>query len=186
MTFTHLSLGTPVVRAADTITGDLGGIGARFIMNGEIAENRFSLIEHPIVPRGLAAPMHLHTREDEYSFVLEGTWGFKLGDEVVHAGPGDLVYKPRNVWHTFWNASDQPARLLEIISPAGFEYFFEKLAKVLESDPDDIDAVVALNAQYGLEMDFSSVPGLVAAHGLVAADVDAAMVDDEPPDRERH
>ncbi len=182
MTFTHLSLGKPVVRTADTITGDLGGIGARFIMSGESAEDRFSLIEHPIVPRGLAAPMHMHTREDEYSFVLEGTWGFKLGDEVVHAGPGDLVYKPRNVWHTFWNASDHPARLLEIISPAGFEYFFEELAKVLESDPDNLDAVVALNARYGLEMDFSSVPGLVATHGLVAADIDAALVDEDPAD----
>ena len=73
-----------------------------------------------------------------FSFVLEGTWGFMLGDEIVHAGPGDLVYKPRNVWHTFWNASDQPARLLEVISPAGFEHFFEELARVLESDPDDI------------------------------------------------
>lgn len=181
MTFINLSLGTPVVRAADTVTGDLGGIGARFVMSGEPADGRFSLIEHPIVPRGLAAPMHLHTREDEYSFILEGSWGFQLGDEVVHAEPGDLVYKPRDVWHTFWNASDQPARLLEIISPAGFEHFFEELAEALEADPDDIDGAVALNAKYGLEMDFASVSTLVAAHGLVAADIDAAMADDDSP-----
>ena len=54
--------------------------------------------------------------------------GALLGDDVVEAGPGDLVYKPRGQWHTFWNAGDEPARILEIISPAGFEQFFAELA----------------------------------------------------------
>lgn len=72
MTFLNLSLGTPVVRPADTVTGDLSALGARFIMDGRPSEGHCSLVEHPIVPRGLAAPMHLHTREDEFSFVLEG------------------------------------------------------------------------------------------------------------------
>ena len=78
-------------------------------------------------PRALAAPLHRHTREDEYSFVLEGRMGALLGDEVVEAGPGDLVFKPRNEWHTFWNAGDEPCRILEIIAPAGFEHFFKEL-----------------------------------------------------------
>ena len=78
-------------------------------------------------PRALAAPLHRHTREDEYSFVLEGRMGALLGDDVVEAGPGDLVHKPRNQWHTFWNAGDEPCRILEIISPAGFERFFAEL-----------------------------------------------------------
>ena len=78
-------------------------------------------------PRALAAPLHRHTREDEYSYVLEGRMGALLGDDVVEAGPGDLVFKPRNQWHTFWNAGDEPCRILEIISPAGFERFFQEL-----------------------------------------------------------
>ena len=78
-------------------------------------------------PRALAAPLHRHTREDEYSYVLEGRVGALLGDEVLVAGPGDLIFKPRNQWHTFWNAGDEPARILEIISPAGFERFFDEL-----------------------------------------------------------
>src|SRR5215470_583028 len=78
-------------------------------------------------PRHLAAPLHRHNREDEYSFVLEGRMGALLGDDVVEAGPGDLVYKPRGQWHTFWNAGDSECRILEIISPAGFEKFFEEL-----------------------------------------------------------
>jgi hypothetical protein len=53
--------------------------------------------------------------------------GALLGDDVVEAGPGDLVFKPRNQWHTFWNAGDEPCRILEIISPAGFERYFQEL-----------------------------------------------------------
>ena len=55
--------------------------------------------------------------------------GALLGDDVVEAGPGDLVFKPRNQWHTFWNAGDEPCRILEIISPAGFERFFQELVR---------------------------------------------------------
>jgi mannose-6-phosphate isomerase-like protein (cupin superfamily) len=87
-----------------------------------------SLVENPIPPRALAAPLHRHYREDEYSLVLEGRMGAILGDDVVEAGPGDLVYKPRGQWHTFLNAGDEPSRILEINSPADFEQFFAELA----------------------------------------------------------
>ncbi len=170
MSFINLSLDHPVVRQGETETGALIAMGARFVMDGSDAERRFGLIEHPIVPRGLAAPMHRHSREDEYSFVLTGRWGFQLGDEIVYGEPGDLVFKPRDVWHSFWNASDEPASLLEIISPSGFEHFFVELSRMLEehgmSRPD---LFAALNARYGLDMDFGSIDRLVEAHGLVAS-----------------
>lgn len=166
MTFLNLGLGSPVVRADETTTGVLGVVGARFIMSGEPSEGRFSVVEHPIAPRGLAAPVHLHTREDEFSFILEGRWGFQLGSDVVFAEPGDLVYKPRDVWHTFWNATDQPARLLEIISPAGFEQLFVDLAELLETDPENNEAVTALGVAYGLETDMEATAQVVAEHGL--------------------
>lgn len=112
--------------------------------------------------------MHRHTHEDEYSFILEGRWGFQLGDEVVYGEPGDLVYKPRGVWHSFWNASDGPARLLEIISPSGFEHYFVELSRLFEEyGMSRMDLFEELNARYGLEMDFDSIEGLVQAHGLV-------------------
>ena len=88
----------------------------------------FSLVEHPIPPKTLVAPVHIHEREDEYSFVLEGRMGAKLGDDVVYAEVGDLAFKPRNQWHTFWNPDDTPCRILEIIAPGGFEHFFEEMA----------------------------------------------------------
>jgi len=170
MSFINLTLDHPVVTSGETATGALIGMGARFVMDGGDAGGRFGLIEHPIIPRGLACPMHLHTREDEYSFILEGRWGFQLGDRIVYGEPGDLVYKPRDVWHSFWNASDQPARLLEIISPSGFEHYFVELARLFDSlSGNDPEAFAALNEKYGLRMDFDSVPGLLEAHGLVAA-----------------
>ena len=66
--------------------------------------------------------------------------GALLGDDVVEAGPGDLVYKPRGQWHTFWNAGDEPARILEIISPAGFEKFFAELAPLAAGGAPDPEA----------------------------------------------
>ena len=97
-----------IVGPQDGKAGFLGSIGVRFMIDGVEAGERFSLVEHPMPPRALAAPLHRHNREDEYSFVLEGRMGALLGDDVVEAGPGDLVFKPRGQWHTFWNAGDEP------------------------------------------------------------------------------
>ena len=118
-------------------------------------------------PRKLAAPLHRHSREDEYSFVLEGKVGALLGGEVVYGQPGDLIFKPRNQWHTFWNAGDTPARILEIISPAGFERYFEELVELLpKAGPPDPTAIGALAARYGLEVDFESIPRLAEEFGI--------------------
>jgi mannose-6-phosphate isomerase-like protein (cupin superfamily) len=155
-----------IVGPQDGAVGFLGTIGVRWMIDGEHPQQRFSLIEHPMSPRALAAPLHRHTREDEYSYVLEGRMGALLGDEVVEAGPGDLVFKPREQWHTFWNAGDTPCRILEIISPAGFENFFRELDAMggaVASDPADMGA---LCERYGLEMRPDSVPELLERFGL--------------------
>src|ERR1700730_4464126 len=117
-----------VVGPHDGKSGFLVTIGVRFMIDGDEAHGNFSLVEHPMSPHALAAPLHRHTREDEYSYVLEGRIGALLGDDVVVGGPGDLIFKPRNQWHTFWNAGDESARILEIISPAGFERFSAAVA----------------------------------------------------------
>src|SRR6201989_3363150 len=128
----------------DAPEGFLGGIGVRFMIDGHETDQGFSLVEHPMSPHALAAPLHIHTREDEYSYVLEGRMGALLGDEVVEAGPGDLGFKARNQWHTFWNAGDEPCRILEIIAPAGFEDFFRELSDAggaMRMDPRDLAAL---------------------------------------------
>ncbi len=151
-------------------------LGIRFMIGGEQTQGNFALVEHPIGPRALAAPMHTHEREDEYTYVLEGEIGVQIGEEVLAARPGDLVFKPRGVPHAFWNAGDTLARALEIISPAGFERYFAELAPLFppaNQGPLDEEAVGAVREKYGLEMDMSSIPVLAERHGL--------LVDAPPP-----
>jgi mannose-6-phosphate isomerase-like protein (cupin superfamily) len=136
------------------------------MIGGNEAGERFALVEHPMQPRALAAPMHRHHREDEYTFVIEGSVDALLGDAVVIGNPGDLIFKPREQWHTFWNAGDTPARILEIISPAGFENYFRALAAELIDGPPDPQRLAALWTRYALDMDMSSVPGLVQRFGV--------------------
>jgi mannose-6-phosphate isomerase-like protein (cupin superfamily) len=158
--------GVTIVGPGDATEGFLGSIGVRFMIDGSDAGERFSLVEHPMSPRALAAPLHRHTREDEYSFVLEGRMGALLGDDVVEAGPGDLVFKPRDQWHTFWNAGDEPCRILEIISPAGFEQFFRELDAMGGVTRATEAALSELNERYGLEMRPETVPDLLERFGL--------------------
>src|SRR3954462_4098249 len=122
------STGPRIIGPRDGKFVDLGSVGVRFMVWGAETGGGFSLVEHPIPPRTLAAPLHRHTREDEYSYVVEGRVGAWADGEVVYGEPGDLIFKPRDQWHPFWTAGDEPARLIEIISPGGFEKFFEELA----------------------------------------------------------
>jgi mannose-6-phosphate isomerase-like protein (cupin superfamily) len=155
-----------VVGTTDGKAGFLGSIGVRFMLDGATSAGGFSLVEHPMSARALAAPLHRHTNEDEYSYVLEGRMGALLGDDVLEAGPGDLVLKPRGEWHTFWNAGDDPCRILEIIAPAGFEGFFAELIDlggVAQADPATLGE---LCRRYALEMDPSSIPSLIERFGV--------------------
>src|SRR5688572_5850203 len=136
------------------------------MVDGGESGGGFAVVEHPMSARALAAPLHRHSREDEYSYVVEGRVGALLGDEVVIGGPGDLIFKPRHQWHTFWNAGEAPARLLEIIAPAGFEQYFAELVALGGSTRADPAAMAALSAKYGLEVNRQSIPDLVQRFGL--------------------
>jgi quercetin dioxygenase-like cupin family protein len=145
----------------------IGAMGVRFMVDPERGGG-FSLVEHPIAPRSLAAPLHTHTHEDEYSYVLEGEVGVQIGDEVSVAKPGDLVFKPRGIQHAFWNAGDTPARLLEIISPAGFSKYFEELEPLMAGPQGpDFPAIAELQARYGLTMDPEQIEPLIEREGLL-------------------
>jgi mannose-6-phosphate isomerase-like protein (cupin superfamily) len=156
-----------IIGPRDGKAGFLGSIGVRFMIDGPESSERFSLVEHPMGPRALAAPLHRHNNEDEYSYIVSGRMGALLGDDVVEAGPGDLVFKPRGQWHTFWNAGDEPAYILEIISPAGFERFFAELVDMggVASAPPEV--LGELCERYALEMQPDSVPELISRFGVV-------------------
>ena len=99
--------------------GRLGpGVGVHFKIDGEDTGGALSIVEHPFEVGALVRP-HVHTREDEISIVLDGHIGFRSEDQEVVLGPGGYIIKPRNQVHAMWNAGDTPARMIEIISPAG-------------------------------------------------------------------
>jgi mannose-6-phosphate isomerase-like protein (cupin superfamily) len=146
---------------------DFPALGNRFIIRGDDTSGRFALIEHTIPPRKLAAPIHTHENEDEYSYVLSGRMGAMIGDQVVEAGPGELVIKPRGIPHSFWNAGDEEVRLLELISPGGFDQYFAELAPLLSvAGEPDLEALGAIQARYRLTMDFESIGVLSERFGL--------------------
>lgn len=155
-----------VLRSGEGTQGSLGGLGVRFMVPGADSNGGFSLVEHPLLPRALAAPLHRHSREDEYSFIVTGRVGALLGDDVVYGQPGDVIWKPRSQWHTFWNAGDDPASLLEIISPAGFEKYFEELIEMFDGGRPQPEKIAPVAARYGLELDPSSIPSLCERFGL--------------------
>jgi quercetin dioxygenase-like cupin family protein len=114
-----------VVEADEGASVSLGGLGVDFKIPAAMTGGAFSIVEHPLDP-GRLIPPHIHYNEDELSYVVSGEVGVRIGDRDYVAGPGSYVFKPRGIPHTFWNAGDEPVRLLELISPAGFERYFEE------------------------------------------------------------
>ncbi|HEV8276937.1 MAG TPA: cupin domain-containing protein [Streptosporangiaceae bacterium] len=130
--------------------GDLGTIGVAFKLWGRDTGGALSIVEHPF-PVGALVPPHTHTREDEYSIVTEGEIGFRSGDREAVLGPGGYITKPRGELHTMWNAGPVPARMIEVISPAGFENFFRELADLTAAGPPQPPDMMALARRYGLQ-----------------------------------
>ena len=155
-----------VIGPNDGKAGLLGVMGVRFMIDGSESGGGFSLVEHPLPPRARAAPLHRHSREDEYSYVLEGRVGALLGEDVVIGEVGDLIFKPRGQWHSFWNAGDEPARILEIISPAGFEKYFEEIVDMGGSLRAKPETLRELAQRYGLEVNLASIPELAQRFNL--------------------
>jgi mannose-6-phosphate isomerase-like protein (cupin superfamily) len=167
MTAPPTAVRTGVVRADDAVPLLEGPLGA-LLLAGHGDTHGPAFVVHDLAPRALGSPVHTHTREDEWSYVLTGRVGVQLAESSSVAGPGDLVLKQRGVPHAFWNAADEPARLLEVITPGGFEEYFSALAEVLAVDgPPDLSRLVEIAARFGLDIDPGSIPQLVATHGLV-------------------
>jgi quercetin dioxygenase-like cupin family protein len=138
-----------VVRPGAGEERGLGSIGVVFKLFGEQTNGNVSIVEHPF-PVGACVPPHRHTREDEYSIVLAGEIGFRSGDREMVLGPGGYITKPRGETHTMWNAGDTPARMVEVISPAGFEHFFWSMGELAAAGPPDPTEVAALAERHGL------------------------------------
>ena len=147
--------------------GQLGpGIGVVFKINGADTGEAVSIVEHPF-DVGALVPPHIHTREDEFSIVLEGEIGFRSGDQEVVLGPGGYIVKPRGEVHAMWNAGTVSARMVEIISPAGFEQFFRELADRNDAGAVEFPAMTELAGRYELPFaDPGWLPDVISRYNL--------------------
>jgi quercetin dioxygenase-like cupin family protein len=112
------------------------GFGAVFKIYSRDTDGEVAVVEHPFAVGMITAP-HRHTREDEHSMVLEGKIGFRSDDTEVVLEPGGFITKPRGQMHAMWNATDVPGRILEIITPGGFENYFRELGELLAPQLDE-------------------------------------------------
>jgi uncharacterized cupin superfamily protein len=152
-----------LIRFEDGEPFGFGTVRGRFKIASDATGGRFVVAEMPEVPpRTLAAPLHRHNKEDEYTCVLAGTLGVMTGDEALTVGPGTWLIKPRGEWHTFWNPGDAPCHVLEIVSPAGFERYFSEVAE----SGGDLKRLAQINQKYSIDMDFASVPRLCERFSL--------------------
>lgn len=113
-----------------------------------------------MVPPGGGPPPHVHTREEEAFYVLEGTITFQLGNEQIVAGPGTFLNMPIGSEHSFKNETAEPARMLITVAPAGLEQMFLEAGHVLDDEttqlppvtPEDIARLLAIAPKYGIEI----------------------------------
>jgi quercetin dioxygenase-like cupin family protein len=158
-----------VVAPGEGRTGDLGAITVDFKIWGADTGGALAVVEHEFPP-GALVPPHLHTREDEHSIVTTGLIGFRSEDREVVLGPGGYITKPRGEAHAMWNAGTEPARMIEVISPAGFELFFRAVVDMVENGEADPERGAALAAEHGLEfVDRPWLADVVRRFGLNAS-----------------
>ena len=125
------------------------GVDVIFKIDGEDTAGAVSIVEHPFEV-GALVPPHTHNLEDEISIVLEGEIGYRSNDQEVVLGPGGYIVKPRGEVHAMWNAGSTPARMIEVITPAGFERFFREFVEMTDAGRPDMAAIAELGARYKL------------------------------------
>ena len=140
-----------VVATADRRKLELYDVRFHYGVEGADSGGQLAMIEVVIPPRTLVKP-HMHSKEDEFTFVAEGTIGARLGDETRDEIPsGSFLVKPRNVPHALWNTTDEPARILEVVTPAGLERYFEEIAPILlNRGPQWVERFYETATRYGL------------------------------------
>jgi quercetin dioxygenase-like cupin family protein len=132
----------------------MGGYWASVVVPGEATGGRVSLVDLLVEPGGYVVP-HAHAREDEIVQVLDGRIGVRVAGERGWAEAGGQLVAPPGVPHMFWNAEPEPARLLAIFAPAGFERFFPAAAPLVAAPgPPDLEGLMGLAADFGISADW--------------------------------
>jgi mannose-6-phosphate isomerase-like protein (cupin superfamily) len=136
------------VFAAGEGTQVLTGLGTQiaFKVTGAETDRRCSILEYTAPPGFAGPPLHIHQHMDEAYFILDGEARITLGAETVAAGPGALAFVPRGTPHTFANPNDEPARILLVLTPAGFEQYFVELFALLLQGGDHAEYMEKMRA----------------------------------------
>jgi quercetin dioxygenase-like cupin family protein len=138
--------------------------GVLIKLYGSETNGVISIIEQPFEP-GFLLPPHVH-QNDVWLYILEGEMHARVGDETVKATPGCWVLKPRRIPHTMWNAGPDPARIIELYTPGGFELFFRDFGARLRQGPIGLDELNRLGEPHGIRFFDDWVPDLKAAYDL--------------------
>jgi quercetin dioxygenase-like cupin family protein len=142
-----------------------GTVGVITKVPGTATDGVIAIVEHPVAPRTLVPP-HVHQDHDEWSYILEGRIGARIGDDEFIAETGSYILKPRRIPHTFWNPDDRPARILEIITPSGLEEMFAKFGELGARGELTPETMGETAARYGSTMFMDWVPDLMGRYGL--------------------
>jgi quercetin dioxygenase-like cupin family protein len=172
-------IAAPVVKVVQPGQGSTGGllpgVGVQFKIDGADSLGGLAIVEHPFAV-GALVPPHVHTREDEFSIVTEGRIGFRSNDQEVVLEAGGYIVKPRGEVHAMWNAGDAPARMIEVISPGGFDGFFREVSAMTATGVFDWAVLQRLSEEYGLPFANPDwLPDVIARYDLTPPPA--------PPDR---
>ena len=132
------------------------GIPMLIRIHGRDTSGVVSVVESHDVPGG-GPPPHIHHREDETFQILEGDYEFMVGGKTILAKPGTTLFAPRGIPHTYRYLGQTPGKLMCIITPSGFEGFFEEIGALTPQQQQDIPRVMEIAKQFGLE--FLPPPG---------------------------
>ncbi len=120
-------------------------------------DGAYSLVEWVSAPGVPGTPLHIHEMTDEGFYILEGTFGFQVGDETVEAAAGAFVFAPKGIEHAYWNQGPSPAKMLITMSPPGFERYFEELAEGLASAGDSVEKAMEVRRKLSEKHDIEVV-----------------------------
>ena len=150
--------------SARSVSWDSGpaipGTVFRQLITADDTGGRFSSQSAVLSPRELVIP-HSHEREDEFTFVHRGRIGGLVGEEETEVDEGGFLFKPRGIVHALWNPTDEPAVVIEFISPAGFEHFFEEMGALTLPEPETMQEIAE---RYGQRPRTDLISGLQERH----------------------
>jgi len=156
-----------LIRPGDGTQVSMGGLAIGLSVPSDLTGGALAITEQRL-DEGRLIPPHRHEHEDEYLLVLDGTLGARIGDEELEAVGGSSLIAPRRLFHAYWNPTDEPVRFLGIVSPGGFERFFEEFGQAFEAEDPEVIAVRRreLGARYGLEFEPTWIPQLNERYGV--------------------